>query len=328
MPVIDVHTHMLNQTWLELIRQYGAPRYTVVKNARGSESIMSDGTVFLTPFAEHMDYKIRIKDMDDGGVDIAIVSLTGMNCFFGPPEISLKCAQVVNDEMAEAQRTWPDRIRFLASIPFEHPDLAVPELKRAHQMGAVGVMVMANINGRHLTDPLFAPVWQAIDDLALPVLVHPSTPPGAPLLQIGEFNLAPALGFMIDTSLAVARLILSGFLDKYPNLKIIASHAGATLPYIIGRIDKCYEAQAPFIKPAIPVLPSEYMSRIYYDAVTYRMESLQLCIQVGGEDNIMYGSDYPHSIGDMKGCLHRVNALSPRVRDKARYRNAERIFRL
>ena len=328
MPVIDVHTHMLNQTWLDLIREYGAPRYRVEKNLRGTESIISDGTLFLTPFPEHMDYKVRIKDMDEGGVDVAIVSLTGMNCFFGPPEISLKAAQVVNDEMAEAQRTWPDRIRWLASIPFEHPELAVPELKRAHKNGAVGVMVMANINGRHLTDPLFAPVWQAIDDLALPVLVHPSTPPGAPELQIGEFNLAPALGFMIDTSLSVARLIMGGFLDKYPNLKIIASHAGATLPYIVGRMDICWLSQSRITKTAIPVPPSEYMSRIYYDAVTYRMESLQLCIQVGGDDNIMYGSDYPHSIGDMVGCLARVNALSPKVREKARHRNAERIFKL
>ena len=74
--------------------------------------------------------------------------------------------------------------------------------------------------------------------------------------------------------------------------------------------------------------PSEYLRRICYDAVTYRQESLELCIQVGGVDQVMYGSDYPHNIGDMKGCLARVDALPTAQRAAVRGGNAMRIFRL
>ena len=78
----------------------------------------------------------------------------------------------------------------------------------------------------------------------------------------------------------------------------------------------------------ISTRPSEYLRRIYYDTVTYRQEALELCVNVGGSDNLLYGSDYPHNIGDMKGCLARVDALPADQRGKARGGNAERIFNL
>ena len=81
-------------------------------------------------------------------------------------------------------------------------------------------------------------------------------------------------------------------------------------------------------KAAIATPPSGYLRRIYYDAVTYQQAALELCIAVGGADKVMYGSDYPHDIGDMKGCLERVDALPTAVRDQVKSTNAERIFNL
>ena len=81
-------------------------------------------------------------------------------------------------------------------------------------------------------------------------------------------------------------------------------------------------------KAAIATPPSGYLRRIYYDAVTYQQGVLELCIQVGGDDKVMYGSDYPHDIGDMRGCLERVDALPAGLRDKVRNGNAARIFGL
>jgi aminocarboxymuconate-semialdehyde decarboxylase len=74
--------------------------------------------------------------------------------------------------------------------------------------------------------------------------------------------------------------------------------------------------------------PSSYLQRIYYDSVVYTQDALELCIKVGGEENMLFGSDYPHNIGDMKGCLSRVNALPPSVAAKVRDSNAMRIFNL
>ena len=325
--VIDVHTHMLNADWLALLRDHGTPRYTVAPSKDGPPAVFFDGAPFMTLMPGHMDYALRIKDMDAARVDLAIVSLTCPNVFWGGPEISLKAARLVNDDMAEAQARYPSRIRWLASIPWEYPELAVAELERAVARGAVGVMVLANIAGRPLTDPLFEPVWRAIDDRALPVLIHPTAPPGTNEMDIRVFNLVASVGFTFDTTLAVSRMIYDGFFDRFEKVKIIASHGGGTLPYLAGRLDRLHECTAA-ARAKIAQPPSTYLRRIYYDAVVYTPEALELCLAVGGEDNVMYGSDYPHNIGDMKGCLERVDARPPGQVKKLRHANAQRIFGL
>ncbi|MGQ0676117.1 MAG: hypothetical protein ACT4N4_08540, partial [Rhodospirillales bacterium] len=99
-PSIDVHTHMLNRDWLELLRQHGKPRFELRKSLDAAEGIMMDGAPFMTPMPGHFDYGHRIKRMDEAKVDLAIVSLTCPNVYFGGPEISSKAARIVNDSMA------------------------------------------------------------------------------------------------------------------------------------------------------------------------------------------------------------------------------------
>jgi aminocarboxymuconate-semialdehyde decarboxylase len=325
MTVVDVHTHMLNKDWFELLRAHGAPRYAVRKSLDAPEGIFLDGAPFMTPMPGHFDYDKRIQRMDDAGVDLAIISLTCPNVYWGGEEISLAAAQIVNDDMARAQRTYPARLRWMASLPWEYPARAVAELERACGLGAVGVMVLANIGGRSLTEPHFAPIWQAIDGLALPVLVHPTAPPGTPELDIRSYNLIASIGFIFDTSLSIARMMFDGFFERYPNLKIIASHAGGALPYLVGRLDQCFDNMNA-CRTSTDVRPSEFLRHIYYDAVTYRQEALELCVAVGGADRVLYGSDYPHNIGDMVGCLARVDQLPPAQRQAVRGANAVRLF--
>src|SRR5260370_763321 len=162
MPVIDVHTHMLNQQWLELLRRHGKPRYAVQKSMDAPEGIFLDGAPFMAPQEGHSDYDGRIRAMDAARVDIAILSLTCPNVYWGGAEVSHEAARIVNDDMARAEKAYPGRIRWMASLPWQYPELAVAELRRACDRGAVGVMVLANIDGRSLTDPLFAPLWQEI----------------------------------------------------------------------------------------------------------------------------------------------------------------------
>lgn len=327
MDVIDVHTHMLDRRWLALLRERGGPRYSVGPITPELEGIYADGALFMTPMPGHFDYDLRVRDMSDARVDLAIVSLTCPNVYWGDADASEEAARVMNDSMAAGQAAHPDRIRWLASLPWEHPPRAVAELERACANGAAGVMVLANVAGRHLTDPLFEPIWQAIDARALPVLVHPTEPPGNAAMDMRRHSLASTVGFMFDTTLAITRMVFAGFLDRYPKLKIIAAHAGATVPFLAGRMDRSWEMTIPG-HDTITTPPSEYLRRIWYDAVTYQQESLELCVKVGGADKVMYGSDYPHDIGDMKGCLTRVDALPADVRDAVRGANARRIFDL
>jgi aminocarboxymuconate-semialdehyde decarboxylase len=323
--VVDVHTHMLNEGFLKLLRKHGKG-YQVKKVVGGQTGIFKDGAPFMTLMPGMFDYDLRIQAMDAAGVDIAIVSLTSPNVYWGSAKSSLEAAKLVNDDMAARQREHGGRIRFMCSLPWQHPKLALAELKRScDELGAVGVMVLANVDGVSLTDRKFSSVWKEIDKRALPVLVHPTAPPGTAELDVMRYNLIASVGFMFDTSLAVARMIYDGFFDRYPRLKLIASHGGGALPYLIGRMDICWDnIPAARAKTAEP--PREYMRRIYVDSVVFRQDVLEMCVSVCGADNVLYGSDYPHTIGDMAGCLSRVNALS--VKDKVRGKNAEKIFKL
>jgi len=326
-PVIDVHTHCLTETWFKLLEQHGGPRYSVKAVRGGLRAIHLDDAPFMTPVPAMFDYDLRLKTMDEHGVDLCIVSLTCPNCYWGGPEISLEAARIMNDDMAAAQTAHPGRLRWLASLPWQYPEAALSELDRACVSGASGVMVLANIDGRPLTDPAFAPIWNAIDARSLPVLVHPTAPPGVAEMEMSRFQLTASIGFTFDTSLAVGRMIYDGFFDRYPSLKIIAAHGGGALPYLISRMDQCFE-NIPACREKIARLPSTYLSRIYADAVVFAPGVLGLCVDTFGTDNVLYGSDYPHTIGDMPGCLARVNGLKESTRDKVRGRNAERVFKL
>ena len=326
-PVIDVHTHCLTEAWFQLLQQHGGPRYTVEQVRGGLRAIHLDGAPFMTPVPAMFDYELRRKTMDENGVDVCIVSLTCPNCYWGGPEVSLKAARIMNDDMAAARTAYPGRIEWFASLPWQYPELALSELDRAVAVGARGVMVLANIDGKPLTDAAFESIWRAIDAKSLPVLVHPTAPPGVAAMDMQRFQLTASIGFTFDTSLAVSRMIYDGFFDRYPRLKIIASHGGGALPYLISRMDQCFD-NIPACREKISVRPTEYLQKIYADAVVFAPGVLNLCVETFGANNVLYGSDYPHTIGDMPGCLRRVNGLADSVRDKVRGDNARRVFGL
>ncbi len=328
MTVIDVHTHMLTLEFLDLMRSASGGKYEIKKTKAGQDTIWHDGAPFMTLFSAMWDYEQRIRDMDTARVDFAIVSLTSPNVYWGDRATSLKAAQMINDSMAAQRQARPDRIGWLCSLPWQFADDAKAELARCVAAGAVGVMVLANIDGRDLTDPGFVPVWQEIDRRGLPVLVHPTAPQGVRDLHMHEYGLVPPVGFMVDTTLAFARMIYAGFIDRYPKVKLIAAHGGATLPYIAGRLDRCHE-MIPACAEVIKDKPSRYLERIWYDSVVYDQRALELCLAVAGSDErVLYGSDYPHNIGDMAGCLARVNALKPEAARRVAGKNAEKLFGL
>jgi aminocarboxymuconate-semialdehyde decarboxylase len=326
MTVVDIHTHMIPRQWLDLLQEQGGA-YELKPTRAGHTAIHLAGAPFVTLTPEMFDYGLRLAAMDAAGVDIAVLSLTGPNTFWGTAEVSAKAARIANAAYAESQRSYPDRIRWIASLPWESPEAALAELARARSDGALGVATLANIRGRDLTDPLFAPIWAEIDRLGLPVFVHPTIPPGGKEMRLDEFSLATPIGFMVDTTLAFARLILSGFLDRYPNARLIAPHGGGTLPYLSGRLDRCHET-IPACRAAIKALPSTYLRRIFYDTVVYEPRALAMCIEAGGADNVLYGTDFPHNVGDMNGILALVRGLPGEQARKVAGENARRIFRI
>ncbi len=324
MTVIDVHTHMLSEDWLAMVRQHGAPDIEL-RAVRGGEALFEDGVQSFTPCPEMFDYALRLKDMDAAGIDLSIVSLTGPSVYWGNAEVSAEAARLINANMRDAQAAHPDRIRYLATLPWQYPDLAIAELARACDAGAVGVMVLANIRGMTLVDAHLAPIWDEIDRRALPVLVHPTTPPGVKDMAMGR--LLPTVGFTFDTSLAIGHMILDGFLNRYPNLDLIAAHGGGTLPYLAGRMDLFFDQRMPPEERKTADPPSHYLGRIYYDSIVFQPTALRLLVEMGGAGRVMFGTDYPHPT-DMPFLLGLTDDLPADQAVAVRGANARRLFAL
>ncbi|MET4580286.1 amidohydrolase family protein [Ottowia thiooxydans] len=326
MTVIDVHTHMFTHKWMELLKA-NAGMYNVKTRPDGQNEIFRGDTPVVIPQKGHFDWKLRIQHMDQAGIDVSVVSLTCPNVYWGGEAISLQAAVEANDNVADAQREYPDRIRWFASLPWEYPQRAVEELERACAKGAAGVMVLANVAGKSLTDPMFAPIWKAIDDKALPVLVHPTDPPGVDAMDMTKFDLSWSVGFMFDTTLAITRMIFEGFFDQYPHLKIIASHGGGTLPYLVGRFEKGDEVELPQ-RRQMKRKPTDYLRHIYYDNITYNLNTMKYLVSVVGEEHVMLGTDWPHWVHDTAGALAHTAQLPPSQMRAIRGTNALRVFGL
>jgi aminocarboxymuconate-semialdehyde decarboxylase len=318
---------MLSQGFLDAMAAGSGGHYRVARTPAGDEAIFTGDTAFVTLTPGMFDYGLRVSAMGAAGVDLAVVSLTCPNVFWGDAQASTAAARLINDDMAAAQAEHPDRIRFLATIPWQYPDLAVAELERACERGAVGVMVLANIDGRSLTDPLFAPVWAEIDRRELPVLLHPTSPVGVEQMDISSYHLVWSVGFTFDTTLALARMIMDGFFDRYRSLKIIGGHAGGYLPFVLGRLDAGYRSFES-CRAAIDRLPSSYAEQIYVDSIVYSPEALRTTLDVMGPDNVLYGSDYPHKNGRMEEIIEIVGTAPGSTRAGILSGTAEKLFRL
>jgi aminocarboxymuconate-semialdehyde decarboxylase len=325
-PIIDVHTHMFTRRWLELLRTEGSP-YNVQLRPDGREEVFRGSTPVVFPQPGHFDYDIRLRAMDEAGIDVSIVSLTCPNVYWGGEDVSCEAARESNATMAEAQTAHPDRIRWLASLPWEYPHRAIDELHRSSDEGAVGVMVIANIAGRSLTDAAFEPIWAEIDRRALPVLVHPGEPPGTDLMDIRLYDLSWSVGFMFDTTLAITRLIFDGFLDRFPHLQLIAAHGGGALPYLVGRFEKGDAVELPE-RRRMTAKPTDYLRRIWYDCLTYDPRALQYLISIVGPERVLFGTDWPHQVHDVVGSLANTAALPRDQRDAIRGTNAKALFRI
>lgn len=329
MTVIDVHTHMFTLKWLERLKREGGD-YNIQTRPDGQQEVFRGQTPVVIPQKGHFDWDLRIRHMNEAGIDLSITSLTCPNVYWGSEATSCQAATEANDNFAQAQTAHPDRIRWFASLPWEYPAQALAELARCMALGPsapAGIMVLANISGRSLTDPLFAPVWAEIDRLALPVLVHPTDPPGAHLMDMGKFDLSWSVGFMFDTTLAITRMIFEGFFDQYPNLKIIASHGGGTLPYLVGRFEKGDEVEIAS-RRQMKRKPTDYLRHIHYDCITYNQGALDYLISVVGAERVMFGTDWPHQVHDTRGSFAHTARLPGDQGRAVRGANALRVFGL
>jgi len=319
--VVDVHTHMYSHGWVKAVEEAADPTFRIGEN--GALLYRGGSIGRMTP--PMLDWDLRIKDMDDAKVDVALISLTAPNVYWGTRAQSVAAARSINDDYLAAQRKYDGRIRWFASLPFQHEMDALAELRRAKDNGAIGVCTLTNILGTPLTAPQYRAIWRECAAMQLPVFIHPTTP-YTDGMGLADFGLGNTIGFTSETSLCFAKLILDGVLDELPNLELIACHGGGAFPYLAARFDIMWERTVSARKNKAP--PSTYLERLWYDSIVYDQPTLDFLVERVGPERVLYGSDYPFTIGDMKGILARVDSLPGHHRDAIRSGNAERLFDL
>jgi aminocarboxymuconate-semialdehyde decarboxylase len=292
---IDIHAHFFPEVYLRAIETQGERFGITLDRSDAAGPAIKIGTMLGGHLRrEFYDLEARLKEMNRAGVDVHALSLTFPMVYWADAELAARLARVVNDAMSEAHRAYPDRFVALATLPMQEPKRAVEELDRAARLpGVRGVYLGTNVNGRELDDPAFLPVWQRIDDLELPVFLHPLNVIGAQ--RLGPYYLANLLGNPYDTGVAAARLIFGGVLDRFPRLSVCLPHAGGTLPYLIGRLDRGQKVRREL--KHMKRKPSAYLRRFTYDTISHAPAPLRYLIDLVGADRVMIGSDYCFDLG-------------------------------
>src|SRR5215831_4797670 len=160
---------------------------------------------------------------------------------FAAPSLAVELAQMANDGMADLVAKHPERFpAFIASLPMNDPDGLLHEAQRAiEELGAVGVQVFSNVQGRPLTDPETMPLFGLMDALDRPIWLHPARGADVPDYK-GEkkshYEIWWTFGWPYETSVAMAHIVFAGLFDRYPELKIVTHHMGGMIPYFEGRV--------------------------------------------------------------------------------------------
>jgi len=322
--IIDFHNHFYPQEYLEAI-QKGQSFIKVTFDADNNPLLHYPGDYnILVP--SHRDINFREKAIKDAGVDKQILTFTTPGTQIETPERSVELARMVNDGFAKIIKKHGEQFDVLATLPMNAPDASVVELERVFKdLGFKGVMLFSNINGTALSDQRFWSLYEKANDLRAVFYIHPNFPVGVEAMT--DYWLMPLVGFTFDTTLAAAKLVFSGVVEKFPKIRWVLAHLGGAVPYLAERLDRGYfafkECREHISKP-----PSEYLKDFYYDSVNFDINALQLAIDFAGADHIVAGSDYPHQIGSLEKMIKSIKKLNITSEEKTEILggNAARLF--
>src|SRR5258708_14225961 len=201
---IDLHTHYYPSVYFDKIR--GLPsEFSFDKSPSGQTIIKYRGARFFGVTPPMTDVARRLEDMDRVGIDVEVVSLSTPNVFFTDAQHQPEIARMINDAYAELIARHPPRFKGFASIPMDAPEAALNELHRAiDELKLNGAILLSNIGGKPLTSPEYRPFFAEANRMKLCILLHPMLPANAEPFR--EYVLGPILGFIFDTTLALARM--------------------------------------------------------------------------------------------------------------------------
>jgi len=292
---IDIYNHVMPQAYLDLVKQHSKEPGMVKR---------------MSSLRMLWDIEHRVAMLREKFRDVRQVLTLGLPSpeLLGDASHSPEFARVANDGMAEMCRKWPKEFpAFVASLPMNNPRAALDEMDRAiNQLGARGIQIISSVAGRPLDDPEFFPVFERIaNHHDRPVWMHPARPasradyPGEPK---SKYEIWQVLGWPFETSVAMARMVFSGLLEKLPKLRIITHHCGGMIPYFAGRAETLWaqlgarsaEGDEAEVLKRLSKPPIEYFKMFYGDTVLGGAAAPLACgIAFFGIDKIVFASDCP-----------------------------------
>ncbi len=328
MRMIDSHFHWWPRSVFDqLCKRKAYPR--AEKNGQGGYNYwrqeIDDARFNLG--AEWFDLDQQLEHMDGLGHEVDVVCSIGpFSLHFSdlPADEGRDAAMLWNTEMAAAQKKYPGRLWASGAVSLLDTEMAIETVNHAiNDLGLMGI----NLPGSVGSDPRIdaerlEPFYDRIEELGVPLFIHPTDAIFPDILKGYDGALYLSLGRVIDVSVTAMRLILSGIMERHPDLKIVMSHTGGALPYQAGRMDKNSKAAK------LPKPPSTYIKRMFTDTVSPHMEGMKFAIEYYGVDHVMYGSDYPcWSPAAALEFLGQIG-LSGEDQEKILYSNARRILGL
>lgn len=294
--IIDMHAHLaVPKAEVLLAGEAGLAAEQALEQINHSEASLAVNRAQLARCVPRMsEVSLRLADMDAMGVDLQAVSPMPMHHYWTGRDLAAKWARTVNEGVADHCAQAPDRLVGIGTVPLQHPDLAVAELRHAHGvLGLRGVTVSTTVDGRELADPEHEAFWAAAAELGLPVLIHPWGCSLGP--RLAAHYLGNTIGQPVETTVALAHLILGGVLDRHPALRLVAAHGGGYLGAFTGRADHAWHARPDARSCAEP--PSSYLRRLWFDSLVYTPAALEQLAAAAGADRIVLGTDYPFDMG-------------------------------
>jgi aminocarboxymuconate-semialdehyde decarboxylase len=325
---VDIHAHFYTDGYLDTLEKHG-PRVncSVTRTKEGVIIVMPSGAR-QNPLTEiYTEIEPRLALMDAKKVDMQALSLTSPMCHFSDAALNRDLAQNYNDGASDFHVRHPDRFVGLIALPMLSAADSVAELGRASKLpGMRGVYMGTNIDGHNLSEDRFAPIFATVAELDLPIFLHPVM--GIMRERLTDYHTINTLGNPFDTTIAATFIILSGLLDRHPDLTINLPHAGGVLPYVISRVDHGWK-----VRPECRHLqnaPSSYLRRFSYDTIAHGDAQLQFLASLVGIDRIMMGSDYCFDMGYEQPVDHVIGQAWMSDADKALVLggNARRVLKI
>jgi aminocarboxymuconate-semialdehyde decarboxylase len=240
-----------------------------------------------------------LADMNKHNVDVMVLcTVPVLFSYWARPEHTLEWSEMLNDHLASVVRDHPTRFIGLGTLPMQDVQLACQELRRVVTvLGMPGVEIGSNINGMNLDDRSLDPFWAEAEKLGASIFVHPWEMMGSDRTQ--RYFQQWLVGMPAETTLAASSMIFGGVFDRFPNLRVMFSHAGGSLPFTLGRLSHGYHARPDLCNVNTVQDPRTYIGKFWVDGITHDEHALRYLVDVMGADKVAYGTDYPFPLGDL-----------------------------